>query len=77
MKVYKIRNKNGLFSTGGTTPRWKKKGKTWTSFQYVQAHLNMICKYCEKYKYLDPYVNCVVVEYSVTENLIYDIVRRD
>lgn len=29
MKIYKIRNKNtGLYSSGGSCPRWTKKGKT-------------------------------------------------
>jgi len=47
--VYKIRNKEtGLFSTGGSIPRWKKVGKTWSGLGPVTNHLVM---WCEKYDY--------------------------
>ena len=47
--VYKIRNKEtGLFSTGGSAPRWKKVGKTWSGLGPVTNHLVM---WCEKYDY--------------------------
>lgn len=41
MKVYKIRNKDGLFSTGTSSPRWTKEGKTWTSLGKLKNHLNL------------------------------------
>jgi len=41
-KVYKIRNAEGLFSTGGTTPRWTKQGKTWTALNHLSAHLSLL-----------------------------------
>jgi len=47
--VYKIRNKEtGLFSTGGSIPRWKTVGKTWSGLGPVTNHLTM---WCEKYDY--------------------------
>lgn len=42
---YKIRNvQTGLFSTGGTSPRWNKRGKTWRSMAAVSQHL-ALCSY--------------------------------
>lgn len=47
--VYKIRNKEtGLFSTGGSVPRWKNVGKTWSGLGPVTNHLVM---WCDKYDY--------------------------
>lgn len=41
LKIYKIRDKdNGLYSTGGTSPRWTKHGKTWNSIGSVKTHIN-------------------------------------
>lgn len=38
--IYKIRHKKtGLFSGGGSCPRWAKKGKAWSSIAYVKSHL--------------------------------------
>jgi hypothetical protein len=38
--VYKIRDKKtGLFSTGGTTPRWTARGKSWTGAGPLKLHL--------------------------------------
>ena len=40
--VYKIRNKAGLYSTGGSKPSWSKRGKTWVALNHVNAHLTLI-----------------------------------
>lgn len=77
MKVYKIRNKEGLFSTGGLYPRWKKVGKTWVALQHINAHIAMLCKrynqykgtiYCRSIQF--PYTGCMVIEYVTEENAI-------
>lgn len=40
MTFYKLRHKEtGLFSRGGTTPRFSKKGKTWNQIGHVRCHL--------------------------------------
>lgn len=39
MKVYKIRDENGLYSTGGTSPEFNKSGKTWNNIGHVKNHL--------------------------------------
>ena len=42
MKVYKIRNKEtGMFSGGGSYPRWVARGKVWTDLRFVKSHLRM------------------------------------
>lgn len=41
-KVYKIRDQGtGLFSAGGTGPKWTKVGKTWSSMGQLKNHLHM------------------------------------
>jgi len=42
MTLYKIRNPQGLFSTGGTTPSWSKRGKTWVALNHLNAHLTLV-----------------------------------
>jgi hypothetical protein len=44
IKIYKIVNTNGMFSTGGGHPEWSKKGKSWTSLGHVHCHLSQ-CNY--------------------------------
>jgi len=39
--VYKIKRQDGLFSTGGYTPRWNKKGKTWNTLGALNSHLGL------------------------------------
>lgn len=41
MKAYKIRNKEGLFSKGGTRPVFSKIGKTWSSIGHLKSHLTL------------------------------------
>lgn len=42
MKVYKIRDsKTGLYSTGGTKPKWSKRGKVWVSLGALKSHLTL------------------------------------
>lgn len=39
--VYKIKDTNtGLYSTGGSNPRWTKKGKTWSARNHVTCSLS-------------------------------------
>lgn len=43
MSTYKIRDlATGLFSTGGSTPRWSKRGKVWTNLGHVKRHLQQL-----------------------------------
>lgn len=49
MTVYKIRNKAGLYSTGGSQPHWAKRGKTWVALNHVNAHLTLIRSETERW----------------------------
>ena len=40
--VFKIRNRAGLFSTGGDTPSWSKKGKAWSSKGALSNHITLV-----------------------------------
>jgi hypothetical protein len=41
--LYKIRDKRtGLYSTGGYSPNWTKKGKTWTNIGHVKNHIRQL-----------------------------------
>jgi len=50
MTVYKIRNRAGLFSTGGSNPNWTKIGKTWVALNHLNAHLTLIRSGQERWK---------------------------
>lgn len=77
MRVWKIRNNKGLFSTGTYKPRFTKEGKTWHRLAHVEAHIRQF--FSPNSKYADPtgpgwittdtstYVGCAVVEYQLTE----------
>lgn len=40
MIIYKIRHTDsGFYSTGGTTPKWNKNGKTWNNIGHLKSHL--------------------------------------
>lgn len=43
IKIFKIENKEGAFSTGTMHPRWTKKGKIWQSFGAIKLHLRQFC----------------------------------
>lgn len=58
MLVFKIRDiATGMFSTGGTSPHFTKKGKVWAAPNHVSAHLNLV-----------NYKNAEVVTYEIVEN---------
>lgn len=42
LTIFKIRNPHGLYSTGGTSPRWSKRGKTWVALNHLHAHLTLV-----------------------------------
>jgi len=76
MLTYKIRDKTtGLFSTGGTSPKWSKLGKTW------QRHANLLAHFREKPKYNLDKIEIVVfqtLEVSVDNPVPYveEVARR-
>lgn len=44
LKVFKIKDKKGKFSTGGYHPNWTKRGKSWGDLSAVKRHLRQHCK---------------------------------
>ncbi len=70
IKIYKIENQDGLFSTGGRHPRWTKKGKIWQSFGAVKLHLRQFCRdweFGEDYKTRYFWKNTIPEEWVVVE----------
>lgn len=63
--VYKIRNAMGLYSTGGTRPRFTKRGKMWMNKGALANHLNIIYNRQYGARFIprgeDPYEGCNVV----------------
>jgi hypothetical protein len=57
-KLYKIR-KNGMFSTGGSRPRWSEKGKVWRRLSDLSGHLGIA-------RLID-YDGAEIVEYEMQE----------
>lgn len=45
LKAFKIKNKDGKFSTGGCNPNWTSRGKTWGSFASLKSHLRQKCSH--------------------------------
>lgn len=62
MQIFKIRNKAGLFSTGGMSPRFSKKGKNWAGRGPLSAHLNLLSK-------SSVYRDCEIVTYELAETV--------
>lgn len=68
MKVYKIQNRDGMFSTGGSDPQWKNKGKVWKNIGHVKNHLHQfVGKYTSERGSLF-YDGSSVIEYELLEN---------
>lgn len=71
--VYRIRHKpTGLFSTGGTGPRFTKKGKSWSCLAHVRLHLAQF-KWSNGNGWAWPYKDCEVVTYGYVETGVVDI----
>lgn len=65
MKVYKIRDKEtGLFSTGGTYPRFTNKGKSWSGMDALKNHINQFKGRESRWRY----DNCEVIEMVLVES---------
>lgn len=63
--VYKIRRKSdGLFSMGGTSPHFNKKGKIWKQRGHLTSHINQLWSAKECKMYID---ECEVVTYELVE----------
>jgi len=61
-KIFKIRNKEGLYSTGGIRPEWTKNGKSYNGINHIKTHLKQFCN--ETNNIPDDWK---VVEFSIVE----------
>lgn len=68
MKVYKIRHKiTGLYSKGGSSPMWSKKGKTWSGLGPLKLHIAGVVD--SRYYHMSDMVNWEIIEIEVSETL--------
>jgi len=73
---YKIRRKSdGLFSTGGSSPGFSKKGKTWSTRANLDRHLGMLLQYPDRFWGLPVYKDCEVITF-ITEVTDYEPVDK-
>ena len=56
MSIFKIQNEEGLFSTGGKSPSFNDRGKSWNSLGHLRNHLNSVLR-----KKNNPYKGAVTV----------------
>lgn len=65
-EIFKIRNKTtGLFSTGGYSPHWNKKGKFWKRKSDLMNHINIVSG-----GRINNYLDAEVVVFSLVETQI-------
>lgn len=67
--VYKIRRKSdGLFSMGGSWPRFNKNGKIWKQKGHLTSHLNIVFdNFRNQRHHRDHYDDCEIVAYELIE----------
>ena len=63
--LYRIKNENGLYSTGGSTPSFTKRGKVWTNIGHVKNHLHGLDRNGRK-----QYKDCTLITYVITETVL-------
>ena len=68
--VYKIRNKEGLYSTGGQNPRFVKGGKVWNTLGHIKQHLREFYPRPKKLKFNNDEYNEVYEKHEATKNKI-------
>lgn len=71
--IYKIRNKDGLFSNGKANikdHKWTKKGKVWCSLKMVEKHIAAMFENKRRHKL---YEDAVIVAYSTTELTVIEM----
>ena len=79
MKIYLIKNEEGLYSTGGYDPLFKKQGKVWNGLGYIKNHLvlSIMSDYSKKEIDFESgffnYMGAILVEVDlVGEEFFYD-----
>lgn len=72
MKVYRIRDKDGRYSSGGQDPDFTKAGKTWANIGHVKNHIR---QFMGRYRISEIYNDAEIVEIEVQEKDLktYDV----
>lgn len=65
--IYKIRSENGLFSSGGSTPKFTTKGKVWTGKGGISNHLHILDS---RGRSIYRTNNAKVIAYELSENVV-------
>lgn len=65
-KVYKIRNKEGLFSIGGMEPIFTTRGKAWGAKCDIYNHFSILVK-------KSIYKDCILMEFNENGLIEYDL----
>ena len=60
MRMYKVANPEGKFSTGGVRPSFNSKGKMW-SLAHLKSHIKLVLEYRNG----EIYNNCKIVEFEL------------
>ena len=63
MLVFKIRDKNGNFSTGTSHPKFNPRGKTWAALGHISNHIVMMGTYAAENVYKD----CKLITFEIIE----------
>ena len=75
--VYRIRNAEGEFSKGGSSPYFSKTGKFW-KYGPLKSHLALVTSCFTRYAHskvkLHPYVGCKIVRYELQEAEAIDVI---
>lgn len=87
MKIYKIRDENGLYSTGGMNPSFTKSGKTWNNIGHLKNHIRQFFdRTMYRGRNAELYENSEIVAIEVVEtevektpvsDLIIEMVEKD
>lgn len=78
-RVYKIRNADGRFSTGGSHPHWTKCGKVWVALNHVSAHLTLLRTNWNERRLHNPsvenpYEGCELIAYEYQPSSVSSII---
>lgn len=75
IKAYKIQDKvTGLFSTGGMSPKWTKRGKTWSQLNHIKTHLK---QFISDSSYMKEWINNIPESWQVVELSSSGIIQYD
>lgn len=61
MQIFKIKRADGMFSSGGVFPKFRKRGKIWSQRNHLTNHLRQVKNIDKVYK------DCTIIIYEVTE----------